>query len=184
MLKAESHTLQFSSRQRTDANTAMKKRTIAFALLFIGCSAIAHAQRPDFSGVWQLDRDASEINTADALAGLGDPAPPNLYITQQRNGAVILSSRINGSEPRAYRMGGQTWVQAPPPEDGRVLIRSRIRGLSMISEGTGEVDGEIVQVSEVMRMGSRGDVLTIEATTTRSSGPETNKLVYRRAGGR
>jgi hypothetical protein len=80
-------------------------------------------------------------------------------------------------------MGGQTWVTPPPPGNDRFLIRSRIRGLSMTSEGTGEIDGDIVSVREVMTMGSRGDTLTIEATTTRSTGAETNKLVYRRSAG-
>lgn len=159
------------------------RRAIGLTFVFLSICAPVLAQRPDFSGTWHLDRGASEITTGDGLAGLGDPAPENLYITQRGNGAVIISTRIRGAEARAYQMGGETWVAAPPPGDDRFLIRSRTRGLSMISEGTGEIDGEIVSVREVMTMDPRGDTLALEVTTTRSSGPATNKLIYRRVGG-
>lgn len=161
----------------------MIKRTILSTALLFGLATPALAQQVDFNGAWRLDQSASQITTGDGLEGLGSHAPANLYISQQRNRSVIISSRVPGSQPRAYRMGGSTWVPAPRPSTGKFLISSRARGLSMISEGSGEVEGEIVTVREVLTMDPSGSKLTLEVTTTRSWGPETNKLVYIRTGG-
>jgi len=161
----------------------MIKRTILFAVLLLGLAAVHAAQAPDFNGTWRLNEDDSRITTGEGLSGLGGPAPPMLYITQRRNGAVILSSRIPRSVSRDYLMGGSTWVPAPQPSTAKFLMASRTRGLSMISEASGEVDGEMVQVREVLTMDARGRRITLEVTTTRSWGPETNLLVYDRVGG-
>lgn len=161
----------------------MKRRTLPVTALLLAFSATAGAQLPDFNGAWRLDESASEITTGDGLAGLGTHAPPNLYITQRRDGSIIIASRLSGSEPRAYRIGGETWVEPPPPGEREFVIRSRVRGPSLISEGSGEVGGEIVTVREVLTMSRTGDSISLEVTTTRSFGPETNKLVYTRAGG-
>jgi hypothetical protein len=161
----------------------MKKRISFLVASFLVClGTSAYAQRPDFSGAWRLDQSASEITTGSGLAGLGGHAPANLYITQ-RGTSVIIASRLPGSEPRAYEMDGETWVEPPRPGNRQFLIRSRIRGLTMISEGTGDVGGEFVTVREVLTMHPSGSNITLEVTTTRSDGAETNKLVYTRAGG-
>lgn len=164
----------------------MSKRTIlATALTTLALAAAAHAQaqRPDFNGTWRLDKQASRITTGEGLAGLGSPAPEMLYITQRRNGQLILSSRLPGSEPRSYLVGGNTLVPAPRPSTGKFAMSSRFRGLSIVNEATGEVDGETVSVREVLTMDPRGRMITLEVTTTRSWGPETNTLVYNRVGG-
>jgi len=161
----------------------MKRRTLLVTALLLAFGTRVDAQLPDFNGVWQLDESASEITTGDGLAGLGTHAPPTLYITQRRDGSIIIASRLTGSEPRAYQIGGDTWVEPPPPGEREFLIRSRVRGLSLVSEGSGEVDGEIVSIREVLTMGRNGSRISLEVTTTRSYGPETNKLVYNRSGG-
>jgi hypothetical protein len=161
----------------------MIKRTILSTMLLLGLATLVFAQQVDFNGTWRLDERASQITTGDGLEGLGDHAPANLYITQRRNRSLIISSRLPGSQPRAYQMGGSTWVPAPRPSTGKFLMSSRVRGLQMVSEASGEVEGEIVTVREVLTMDRSGGKITLEVTTNRPWGPETNKLVYIRAGG-
>ncbi len=161
----------------------MIKRTIFLTSLLLGLGTLAFAQRVDFNGNWRLDERASQITTGDGLEGLGDHAPENLYITQKTNGAMLIASRLPGSQPRAYQIGGNTWVPAPRPSTGKFLISSRARGLQMVSEGSGDVEGEMVTVREVLTMDRSGSKITLVVTTTRSWGPETNKLVYNRIGG-
>ncbi len=137
--------------------------------------------RPDFSGTWRLDREASQITTAAGLAGLGGGgAPDNLYITQAANGALILSSRVNGAQPRAYQILGEHEVPAPGDEGGRLLVRTRWRGESLVSEGGGST-GESIQITEVMALSGDGRTLTLETNTTTGDDVETNRLTYRKA---
>lgn len=161
----------------------MTRRKALFAIILLSLAVPAAAQTPDFNGTWRIDRQASEITTGEGLDGLGDPAPDTLYITQRRNGALVMSSRLPGSQTREYILGGQTWVPAPRPSTGRFLMITRVRGLSMVGEASGEVDGEMVSVREVLTMDARGRRITLEVTTTHSRGSETNKLVYNRVGG-
>ena len=165
-------------------SAAMIQRTILLtAVMLLGAGAADSTQQVDFNGVWRLDRDESQVTTGEGLAGLGDSAPENLYISQARNGTVILSSRINGSQPRVYEMNGQTWLPALHGNDTKILVHSNVRGLRMSSEGSGEIDGETVTIVEHLTMGRNGQLLALQTTTTRMFGAETNNLLYRRAGG-
>lgn len=161
----------------------MIQRSTLVAIVMLGLAGPVTAQLPDFNGTWRLDREASEINTAEGLDGLGTPAPETLYIAQRRNGQLVMSSRLPGAETREYILGGQTWVPAPRPSTGRFLMSTRVRGLSLVGEASGEVDGEMVRVREVLTMDPRGRRITLEVTTTHPWGSETNKLVYNRVGG-
>lgn len=161
----------------------MIKRTILSTVLLLGLATLVFAQQVDFNGTWSLDERASQITTGDGLEGLGDHAPRKLYITQRRGGSVLISSRLPGSQPRAYQMGGSTWVPAPRPSTGKFAMSSRVRGLQMVSEASGEVEGEFVTVREVLTMDRSGRKITLEVTTTHTWGSETNKLVYTRVGG-
>ena len=58
-----------------------------------------------------------------------------------------------------------------------------MRGLSLISTGAGRVAGETVSVREILTMAPSGRTLTLQVTTTRPTGAETNTLVYKRASG-
>lgn len=177
----------------------MKRTAIPTLLLMLAICAAAPAatmpaaldvtgqlessSRPDFSGTWSLDREASRITTAAGLAGLGGGgAPDNLYITQARNGALILSSRVNGAQPRAYRILGENAVPAPGDDGGRFVVRTRWSGETLVSEGSGRADGEMVQLREVMSLSSDRRTLTLEVTTTTGGNAETNHLIYEKGG--
>lgn len=139
------------------------------------------AERPNFSGTWRLDAEASDVTSPDGLAGLGAPAPENLYITQARNGALILSSRVNGAQPRNYIIGGENPLPAPGGEDARMTMSSRWEGRNLVNEGSGEVAGDPLVVREVMSLSPDGRTLRLEITTTVAGTEATNTLVYIRA---
>ena len=138
--------------------------------------------KPDFSGSWELVRSESRIETAYGLAGLRNSAPTQLYIQQNSSQTVILTTRHPGVLPRSYQFDGQTWLLAIEGDPTKLLMSSRIRGLSLITTGVGRIAGETVNLQEVLTMGADGRTLTLQVTTTRSSGSETNTLVYKRAG--
>ena len=138
--------------------------------------------KPDFSGSWELVRSESRIETPYGLAGLRDSAPTQLYIQQNSSQTVILTTRHPGVLPRSYQFDGQTWLLAIEGDPTKLLMSSRIRGLSLITTGAGRVAGETVNLQEVLTMGANGRTLTLQVTTTRSSRSETNTLVYKRVG--
>ncbi len=138
--------------------------------------------KPDFSGSWELVRNESRIETPYGLAGLRNSAPTQLYIQQNSSQTLILTTRHPGAVPRSYQFNGQTWLLAIEGDPTKLLMSSRIRGLSLITTGVGRIAGETVNLQEVLTMGADGRTLTLQVTTTRSSRSETNTLVYKRAG--
>ena len=154
---------------------------VVVGALALPASATA-AQRPDFSGNWELDRSASRINTQYGLAGLGTPAPNMLYITQTGGETLILSSRIRDTQSRGYEFDDTVMLLGLEGENDKILVRSRVRGLSLVSEGGGRVAGETVRMREVLTIASTGLSLQLEVTTTIGGETLTNTLVYRRAG--
>ena len=138
--------------------------------------------KPDFSGSWELVRSESRIETPYGLAGLRNSAPTQLYIQQNSSQTVILTTRHPGVLPRSYQFDGQTWLLAIEGDPTKLLMSSRIRGLSLITTGVGRIAGETVNLQEVLTIGENGRTLTLQVTTTRSSRSETNTLVYKRVG--
>jgi len=137
--------------------------------------------KPDFSGSWELVRSESRIETPYGLAGLRNSAPTQLYIQQNSSQTLILTTRHPGAVPRSYQFNGQTWLLAIEGDPTKLLMSSRIRGLSLITTGAGRVAGETVNLQEVLTMGAAGRTLTLRVTTTRPSGAATNTLIYKRA---
>ena len=129
-----------------------------------------------------LAEGASDVTSPDGLAGLGGAAPEDLYITQARNGALILSSRVNGAQPRNYIIGGENPLPAPGGEAARMTMSSRWQGLILVNEGSGEVEGDPLVVREVMSLSRDGRTLRLEVTTTLAGAGSTNTLIYRKAG--
>ena len=157
------------------------KRASIFTVVLLVATAAAAAQSPNFSGTWRFVPAASEVNSAEGLAGLGGSAPENLYITQARNGALIISSRVNGAQPRNYIIGGDNRLPAPGGEDARITVSSRWQGTDLVNEGSGEVEGSAIIVREVISLSADGRTLRIEATTTVNGSEATNTLVYAKA---
>ena len=167
----------------------MTRRAFFLIVLLMALSMNAFAgpdqfsvPKPDFSGSWELVRSESRIETPYGLAGLRNSAPTQLYIQQNSSQTVILTTRHPGVLPRSYQFDGQTWLLAIEGDPTKLLMSSRIRGLSLITTGVGRIAGETVNLQEVLTMGANGRTLTLQVTTTRSSRSETNTLVYKRVG--
>jgi len=159
----------------------MKGRTLLLTAMFASVAALAAAQTPDFSGNWQLDREASEINTLDGLTGFNNPAPDRLYISQTRSGNLILATREPGAQPRTYVLGGETWLPAPDDPAQKMMMQSRVRGLALVTQGYTRVDGETISLQEILAIDQYGRTLTLQVTTSRSGEVLTNNLIYKRA---
>jgi hypothetical protein len=147
-----------------------------------GRSITTGADHPNFSGTWRLNVAQSEITSSEGLAGLGAAAPENLHITQALNGALILSSRINGAQPRNYIIGGENSLPAPGGEDARMVVSSRWDGNNLVNEGSGEVEGKLVVVREMFSLSADGQLLQLEVTTTIVGTKVTNIIIYNKAG--
>jgi hypothetical protein len=159
----------------------MGNRTLLVSTLLVAVAAVAWAQTPDFNGIWELDEEASQINTLDGLTGFNDHAPLRLYITQSRDGKLILATREPGAQPRNYLFGGETWLPAPDDPNQKMMMSSRVRGLSLVSQGHTRVAGETISIQEVLSINPNGRSLTLRVTTSRNGEAETNLLVYTRA---
>lgn len=136
------------------------------------------AQSPDFSGTWRLDRPGSQINTASGLGGLGaGGAPDTLHVTHAANGTVVIGSQVNESQARAYRPGAESDFVVG--RDAMVRVRTRVDGNRILVEGA-QKEGAPVSLREVLTLDPKGEMLTIEVTTTTASGEAASRLVYRK----
>jgi len=159
----------------------MKNRTLLLTAMFVGIASLASAQTPDFSGSWELDREASQINTLDGLTSFNNHAPDRLYITQTRDGNLIMATREPGAQPRTYVFGGETWLPAPDDPNQKMMMQSRVRGLSLVTQGYTRVDGQTISLQEILAINQYGTILTLRVTTSRGDESETNNLIYKRA---
>jgi hypothetical protein len=159
------------------------RQLLAVTLLAVALvvpAAAVPAQGPDFSGTWRLDADGSDIAGEQGLAGLGGAAPEWLHITQARNGALILSSRVNGAQPRFYMIGGENELPAPGGELERMTVATAWEGNRLVSTGRTEFEGASYELREVMSLQADGDVLRLEVVTTHGERTISNDLLYRR----
>ncbi len=139
---------------------------------------------PNLSGIWQLDRDASQIGTTAALAGLGDGgAPLTLFVTQAANGTLLLSSEDNPTQARAYAIGGESPVPilADDGEPNTMTIASRWDDGRLVNEGRHQRGVTVIDVREVMSLSADGQTLIIEVEIDGSPLQGTSRLLYRRS---
>ena len=159
-----------------------RQHLVALWLAFAGVVPLL-AQTPDFSGIWKLDREASQITTAAVLAGLGgDGTPATLHVTHAANGTVVVSSQVNESQARAYRPGRESMV--PVEQGSNLTVTSRWEGGMLVVEGSRKAAGAGSGVSGVkrsLRLSADSQTLTFEVTTKALSGERTSRLLYKKA---
>ena len=134
--------------------------------------------RSDFSGIWELNQESSRVGSNKGLAGLGNGgAPSTLHITQAANNSLLLSSRVNAAQARAYVIGGSSSV--PIGQSATMHVTSHWKGSGLVTEGTHVLDdGAVVSVHEVMLLQSKGLVLTIDVLVDDSGAEDSSHLVY------
>ena len=145
--------------------------TLALALAFATTAeAAAQAGAPDLSGTWRLDEQASTIDPAVPYAGLGGnaAAPTMLYVTQARNGTIVVGSNMNTSHARTYRVGGEG---VTPLAAGELRLQSRWEGGTLVAEGTDSSAQATVHETLALEDSSRRLVVGIRRTSSGSEGP-------------
>ena len=131
------------------------------------------AQTPNFSGLWTLDRDASQFTAPAFSGGRGGDDIDHLFITQAKNGTVIVGTETNGLKAWAYTPGRELTI--PVGRDTTMRAASHWDGARLIAEGR---QGDMT-MHEVMSLSSDGRTLTIAVITTTPEGETQNRLVYR-----
>ena len=130
------------------------------------------AQTPDFSGMWTLDRDASQFTAPAFSGGRGGDDIDHLFITHAANGALIVGTETNGLKAWSYTPGRELTI--PVGRDTTMRAASRWDGARIIAEGR---QGDMTMY-EVMALSPDRRTLTIEVTTTTPDGKTHNRLVY------
>lgn len=133
----------------------------------------ASAQRPDFSGMWTLDREASDLTPPAFSGGRGGDDVGRLFITHAANGTLIVGAETNGLKAWSYVPGRE--ITVPVGRDTTMDVASRWEGGRLVAEGT---RGDMT-MHEVMSLSPDGSTLTIEVTTGTPAGEIRNRLVYR-----
>ena len=164
-------------------------------------AAPAQAQGPDFSGTWQLDRDASEIpelgggrrggrgggpgrGGAGRRGGAGGfgGAAATLVIAQSSDLLTIEQQTPRGSRSVSYRLeGGESTSSGPR---GDLVTTSSWDGATLLTAGTMEIStprGDFsMDIVEQRSLSADGRTLTVESMRMLPFGEVSSKLVYRR----
>ncbi|MXW36337.1 MAG: hypothetical protein F4Z60_12960, partial [Chloroflexi bacterium] len=74
----------------------MPTMRLVLALFLVLSGATAHAQTPNFSGFWTLDREASDITPPAFSGGRGGASIDRLFITHAANDTVVIGTETNG----------------------------------------------------------------------------------------
>lgn len=153
---------------------------LALALLpSLALGAAAWAQTVDLSGTWKLDREASALDPALPYGGLGGNVgtPTMLYVTQARNGTVIVGSNTNTSRARTYRPGGES--QAPAPGgSGELLLSSRWDERTLVARGTDPSTRRTLV--EKLALSEDGERLTVQIAVGGPDGQNATTMVFER----
>ena len=131
-------------------------------------------QRPNFSGWWTLDREATTLTAPAFSGGRGGADIDRLFITHAANDTVIVGPETNGLKAWSYTPGRAGTI--PVGRDTTMQATARWNGVLLVAEGE---QGDM-RMHEVMSLSADGTRLTIEVTTTTPDGVVTNTLVYRR----
>ncbi len=131
-------------------------------------------QRPNFSGWWTLDREATTLTAPAFSGGRGGADIDRLFITHAANDTVIVGPETNGLKAWSYTPGRAGTI--PVGRDTTMQATARWNGVLLVAEGE---QGDM-RMQEVMSLSADGTRLTIEVTTTTPDGVVTNTLVYRR----
>ncbi len=152
--------------------TVLRVFSVATLLSIFSFAAPVAAQRPDFSGMWTLDEEASDFTAPAFSGGRGGDDTGRLFITHAANGTVVIGAETNGVKAWAFTPGKE--LSIPVGRDTTMLAVSRWDGARLVAEGA---QGDM-RMHEVMSLSADGEALTIEVTTTTPAGERHNRLIY------
>ena len=149
------------------------------------------AQTVDFSGIWSLDREASELpefrgggrGRGRGGGGFGRGMATTVEITQNEERLVIMEQRADdGSWTITYLLDGSESTN----DAGRAPLTSMSSwdGATLVTEGSRSIStprGDFtIDVVEQRSLSDNGQTMTIRSLLTTSRGDRTTTLVYRR----
>jgi len=146
---------------------------VGFTFVLAVPSEPVSAQRPDFSGMWTLDREASQFTAPAFSGGRGGDDVGRLFITHAANDSVIIGAETNGLKAWSFTPGRELTI--PVGRDTTMRSTSRWEGENLLVEGT---MGDMT-MREVISLSADGVTLTIDVTTGTPAGERHNRLVYR-----
>ena len=174
----------------------------ALAMVTLAMPAPAAAQGTDFSGTWELDRDASEFPQFGGAGGRdGGPGggrggfggrrgrmaggAVTLVITQTDAALTVEQQVERGSRTVTYHLDGRESTSTGPR--GEQTTTSRWNGAALVTEGTMEMStprGDFsMYLVERRFLSDDGQTLTVESIRSTPRGEMTTKLVYTRSEG-
>ena len=129
--------------------------TASLAVVLAFLQATAAPARPDFSGRWTLDRSRSQ-----------SPETITLEIRQSAAEVRIASTRNGVSSERVYPVE----IEVKPAPGGRAdtvaVASARPRafwdGVKLVTEGTGNIQGQTVSIKETLTLNDTGTEMTVE----------------------
>lgn len=154
----------------------MRQRVAAATAAFvIALTASAFAQKPDFSGNWTLDADASEMGGRGGRGGMmGGPMAvrqTNDALTIERtlrDNTITVTHKLDGTESTNTMRG-----RGGQPIDARSV--AKWDGAKLVIRTTREMNGNTFETTETWSLAN--GVLTIESTGGRGG---TSKRVYKK----
>ena len=158
----------------TRSSEVAVRRRVVLVVGLVMTVAVWHvaAQTPDFSGMWTLDRAASQFTSPAFSGGRGGDDIDHLFITQAANGTLIVGSETNGLKAWSYTPGRELTI--PVGRDTTMRAASRWDGERLIAEGR---QGDMTMY-EMMVLSPDRRTLIIEIRTTTPEGETNNRLVY------
>jgi hypothetical protein len=151
-------------------------RAGVIAAAILGVTAVASAQKPDFSGTWTLDPASAPAAGGGRGGGALGSGPATVKqaadaLTIERtmgDGRVTLTYKLDGTESRNVIMagGGQA---------ADSLSTAKWDGQKLMIATKQEINGQITESTQVWTL--EGSTLTVETTSARG----TQKRVYRKS---
>lgn len=128
------------------------------ALAVVLIAQATTAAKPDFSGIWTMDRERSESAMQEQPIGR-----VSVSITQTGTNVTIQTTREGKPEVVTY-----TIEEMPnaPGVIGAGTRRAYWDGLTLVTEGAGNVQGQTVSVREARTLNASRTEMTVESTVT------------------
>jgi len=151
----------------------MKRKLGIAAVLVVAMAVISHAQKPDFSGTWTLDPEASGMTGGGAPGGGGGGGGRGMMgpmtVKQTADTLTIERQGPNGAITTNYKLDG-TETEVPMGRGGTAKATAKWDGSKLVISMKSDM-GEQTQTWSVS-----GSTLTIDSTGGR--GPA--KRVYKK----
>ena len=148
----------------------MRRKLALTAVLAVALAVVGYAQKPDFSGTWTLDPEASGMTGGGGGGGMrGGGGPMTVKQTatdisverQGRNGATTTVYKLDGSETEVAGRGGAMMKVSAKLEGNKLTVTTKSDNGEQVQTWT--VAGDTLTIE---RQGQNGPVKQVYKKTT------------------